>query len=371
MKNSELFRLTCRCLALDTHPEYVAEVREAFASNQVNVDSFIQFASNQFVLPAVYIKLKKANLLSFFPKQYTNHLEKVLQLNIQRNNEILVQIKEISDTLAKAGIEPIYLKGTSNLLDGLYSSPGERMIGDIDFLVKKEDFIKSAELVLNLGYENQWKSYDRFVDMKHYPRLFRKDVPADVEIHRIPVREAYSNLFNTEQFFQRKLLLSEPKNSFVPSAELRLVHTFIHSQLSNKGDTLFTPGLRDMYDAYLLTRQMGNVGQVIEQIEEKKKAEVFFGYVNYLFNHKRLCSNNSTKNTYRYMIRHRQMLDHPRIHYRFIQLHKISEQIFSKYLRRILRSFYKRKDRKFLINRLKDPDWYHRHFNYLRNMFKP
>jgi len=40
-------------------------------------------------------------------------------------------------TLNTAGISPIYLKGTGNLIDGIYGDVGERIIGDIDFLVCK------------------------------------------------------------------------------------------------------------------------------------------------------------------------------------------------------------------------------------------
>jgi len=46
-------------------------------------------------------------------------------------------MKEMNATLNAAGISPIYLKGTGNLIDGFYEDIGERIIGDIDFLVCK------------------------------------------------------------------------------------------------------------------------------------------------------------------------------------------------------------------------------------------
>ncbi|HAQ21344.1 MAG TPA: hypothetical protein DCR40_19255 [Prolixibacteraceae bacterium] len=54
---------------------------------------------------------------------------------------------DITAILNKENIQPVFLKGTANLLDGLYSDVGERMIGDIDFLVKEEDYLKAAELL--------------------------------------------------------------------------------------------------------------------------------------------------------------------------------------------------------------------------------
>jgi len=47
---------------------------------------------------------------------------------------------------------PIYLKGTGNLIDGIYSDIGERIIGDIDFLVPEKDFRTTAELFKKEGY---------------------------------------------------------------------------------------------------------------------------------------------------------------------------------------------------------------------------
>jgi len=46
-------------------------------------------------------------------------------------------MKEMNAKLNAAGISPIYLKGTGNLIDGFYEDIGERIIGDIDFLVCK------------------------------------------------------------------------------------------------------------------------------------------------------------------------------------------------------------------------------------------
>jgi len=38
-------------------------------------------------------------------------------------------------TLKAAGISPIYMKGTGNLIDKVYDDIGERIIGDIDFVI--------------------------------------------------------------------------------------------------------------------------------------------------------------------------------------------------------------------------------------------
>ena len=146
MKTFELFYLAGKVLALDEHPEFKEEIIHTFHNNNI-VERFILLCSNQLILPLQYLKFKQHDLLSLFSKEVIEHLAYIYELNVERNKQILKQIDEINFELQKEKIEPIYLKGTGNLLDGLYSDFGERMIGDIDVLVKEIDFLKTAEIV--------------------------------------------------------------------------------------------------------------------------------------------------------------------------------------------------------------------------------
>jgi len=57
-----------------------------------------------------------------------------------------------------------YFKCTANLLDGIYSDVGERMIGDIDFLVKEEDYFRTAAILYGKGYQHNNKT--TFIDYR-------------------------------------------------------------------------------------------------------------------------------------------------------------------------------------------------------------
>lgn len=366
MKHSEIFRFICRCLALNTHPESVAEVREAFAPGRVEVDRFIHLASNHFVLPAVYFQLKQAKLNDVFPPEYKEHLKKISRLNTTRNQEILGQINELNNAFKKAGIEAIFMKGTANLLDGLYADSGMRMIGDIDLLVQDKDFLEAAKTVIALGYQSALPQYDDVRTLKDYPRMYKADVPADIEIHRVPVHLPFANLFTSELLFQHKKQPGQLSNAFIPAAEHRLIHTFIHSQLGDKGHKLYTPGLRDMYDAFLLMQQIEDLEQVIDQIEEKEKARVFFEYINYLFSPQQDLSQIKNKATLKYIRRHRWFLNHPSWHRLYIRSNKLYELIFIRYIRRIIRALFNKKDLIYIFNRLKDPVWYGKHIQGIR-----
>ena len=187
MTPAEHFKLACQCLVLDENQEQIKAIKQKFISEEVDLDYFIKLCSNHLVLPAIYLRLHNAGIVSLFTEEYANHLENIYLLNKKRNIDILAQINEISNQLSTKSINPIYLKGTANLIDNLYSDEGIRMIGDIDFLVKDEYYFKTVENLFLLNYENQHKTYEHPGTFKHFPRLFKKGVPADVEIHRIPV----------------------------------------------------------------------------------------------------------------------------------------------------------------------------------------
>lgn len=227
-KNSELFKFACQCLLLDKHQELKKDIQEKFVSGKVDLDRFILLCSNHLVLPAITLQLQNASLLELFPKEYSKHLKEIYELNKKRNQEILQQIEEISNQLKKANIDPLYLKGSANLMDGLYSDVGERMIGDIDFLVQEKDYIKTIELVKELNYHSDVKMYDGLTSWKHYPRLYREDVPADIEIHHVPVNFAYTKQFNTELLFKYKKEINQSINPFL---------NFIKNEINHLKDT--------------------------------------------------------------------------------------------------------------------------------------
>ena len=368
--NSDLFQFTCQCLILDKNPELKEGIKKKFISGEVDLDRFVHLCSNHFILPVIYLRLKNAELLEIFPDEYANHLKEIYELNRKRNTEILLQIEEISAKLQKANIKPIYLKGTANLMDGLYDDIGVRMIGDIDFLVQEEDYLKTAEILLNIGYENQFKMYSDVRTFKHYPRLFREDVPADVEIHRVPVNIPFSKQFNAELLFQNKKEIPKINNCFVSSNEHKLIHTFIHSQLSNKGHQRKTAGLRDLYDTQLLLNKV-DVESVLPKIEENKKARQLFEYVNYLFIPEQTNVNYKDNLPNNFAVNHQWFFNHPRWHRTYLTMIDFYELIIIRYIWRIVRAPFQKSSFNYLKARLSDPEWYKMHFNGLKKSFFP
>ena len=109
-----------QCLSLDEHPSFRETIIAQFSEPEYDWNSFIWTCSNHLVLPVIYLKFLKHDLLSYLPEVLAQHLEEIHSLNRTRNEQILEQVKEINVVLNAAGISPTYLKGTGYQIDGIY-----------------------------------------------------------------------------------------------------------------------------------------------------------------------------------------------------------------------------------------------------------
>lgn len=351
MTNAELYQLVFQCLVNDDPKDIIAEIKNKVVLKEENLFRFIHLSSNHFVLPAIYIRLKDWGLTEYLPNDFIEHLDIIHTQNVKRNHEFLQQADEINRKLANEGIEPVYLKGTGNLLDDLYPNPGDRIIGDIDFLVQQKDFLKAAESIKSLGYKTEIKIYDPPETLKDYPRLTRDDVPAALEIHQMPVIPKYSKWLTTGQVFKEKKQIHTGVNCYVPSDKHKLIINFIHSQLSNKGHKLRNISIRDLYDSYLLL-QRTSVNEAMGEINEKKKAQAYFDFIPLLLNNHQ----NSTISidSKKFLKKHRWFLNHYKIHRYFIFIIKANDLIIN----RFFMAFANKTAFKNLIVRIKDKHWW-------------
>jgi hypothetical protein len=153
-------------------------------------------------------------------------------------------------------IYPLLLKGTANLVDGLYSDLGERMIHDIDLLVTEEQFLHTAQLLQQDGYQFSQPSFVDPYTLKHYPCLFKSEEPVVVEIHRIPVPARYAQSFSPLLLFSGQKPVAHNSGLFVPSDTHKLIHTFLHDELVDQGNRYKQSTLRGFYDLLLLSRRV-------------------------------------------------------------------------------------------------------------------
>lgn len=282
MTKSEIYYFAGKCLVLDENQEFIKEVIELCKNDVIDWQQFVEICSNNLILPAIYQKFRTHNILEYLPEELSEHLSEVYELNRQRNNAIFGQIKSITAILNEQGIFPLYFKGAGNILDNVYSDIGERLMIDIDFLVPEKDFLTSARILLNNGYLSftdhevleVWK-------WKHYPVLYHPDFPAYVEIHRIPTHRN-RDWFNQDLINTGKKTVSSLDGCYVESFRHKIMHNFIHSQISHQGYLFGVVPLRDIYDLYLYSKHL-QIVETLPHIKQKRKAIAYFAFARTVF----------------------------------------------------------------------------------------
>ena len=359
MTNKEIFYFAGKCLALDENPGFRTEIIDKSKSDLIDWQRFVVLCSDHLILPAIYLKFKSHDIIDYIPEELSEHLYEIYKLNVSRNNQILEQLHEITAVLNKNNIYPLFLKGAGNLLDGLYSNIGERILGDIDFLVSEKDYLISAELMKNTGYTkvSATSDYTDIKTLKHYPRLFHPDFIAIIEIHRIPIDENYQSWFNNEKIDREKITVSSLPGCYISSDHHRIIHNFIHSQLSNEGYLFGTVSLREIYDLFLLSKRFPLV-ETIPEIKTKQKAIAYFALARLVLG---LDESFFPKRNFAFWIlfrKHSLNLSSAIFYHVYRSIIFIAQRIFIDFFSLLIKSVYSKEKRQYLIKRMTNRNWY-------------
>src|SRR5690606_28096649 len=184
-------------------------------------------------------------------------------LNRERNLQIIEEANEINTHLRAHNIKPIFLKGTGNLLEGLYDDIAERMVGDIDILVKKEECDRAFILLSDLGYTNKISEvYDEY---RHLPRIANDNKLAAVEIHWDMIgKKSKSFNYNTIQS-----TLMEKKGFLFLSIENQIKLTVYAKFVNDEAYHLKNTSLRAAYDFFLLHNNLTHQFERVQAMQFK------------------------------------------------------------------------------------------------------
>jgi hypothetical protein len=256
MDNNETLLFIGKCLTLRYYPEKVRIIRQIIQSGDIPWEKVVWNSSNQMVLPAMFVHLKEVELLNELPSGLANYLHYLYQLNYDRNSSIINQANKITTLLNKNDIEPIFLKGTGNLLIDLYQDPGERMIGDIDILVEEENMFAASDILKNEGYFDDSIYYKGDIsNMKHYPRLKNNGEVAAVEIHRQVIIPPYHRYLNSHSLINKKERLKGNSKAYSLSQKHSVIYNMMNVVINDKANYMGCILMRQSYDLFLLSQK--------------------------------------------------------------------------------------------------------------------
>jgi len=249
----ETLYLIAKCLTISLEDKNRHAIEKQLQSDSIDWDAIVKVSTAHYVFPALYCNLKRADFLKYLPADLVDYMKHITNLNRDRNTQIILQAKDLNNLLLANNITPIFLKGTGNLLAGIYDDMAERMVGDIDFIFSKEDYSKVITILREYGYlEVNKREYYPPDETKHYRRLQKENNIAAIEIHKELLIEKYANEFNYSFVEKDSQVINEVA---VLSYANKLNLSIIANQINDNGFYYKTMALRNAYDVFLLSKK--------------------------------------------------------------------------------------------------------------------
>jgi hypothetical protein len=354
MTYKETLFFVAQCLTINHEEKNRVAIEAQLVAGAVDWEAVVKVSTAHYVFPALYLNLKRADFLQYLPEDLVGYMEHITDLNRERNLQIIAQAKEINALLLANGITPIFLKGTGNLLEGLYGDVGERMVGDIDFIFSKDDYPKAIALLSDFGYEPVIKYQYYFPSFKHYPRLQKEGYIAAVEIHKELLIEKYATEFNydfvksnTQQFGEINVM----------SYAHQLCLSIIAKQINDDGMYYIDISLRNAYDVFLLS-QKTEVATAFDGLHKlKAPLNCFVALCYAVFGSPDSLNYHKTPKTEQYVTDFYQLLENDTLRASFHQ--KMKRKLFIQLrLEIIYKSIFDATYRSWLLKRIRDGNWY-------------
>ena len=355
MSYKETFYFIAKSLTISLDEKNRKEIEKQLISESIDWNAIVKVSTEHYVLPALYCNLQRTNLLKHIPKDLVSYMKQITSLNRERNLKIILQVKELNKLLLMNNIKPIFLKGSANLIAGIYVDIAERMVGDIDFIFSKEDYPKAIAILKDNGY-SEVKKYDYYLPHeRHYERLRKDKCIAAVEIHyEILGAKKYRKEFDFN-FAEKNYQLINGVRVLSYANKLNL--SIISNYINDSGYIYKIIVLRNAYDVFVLSTKT-NAKTAINNLEKLHHLLNYFLATCYeVFNRTTSLEHNINKHTDEYLINFKKQFTNMKATRR---KHKwIKVYLFLKIrLNIIYNSIFYKEHRVWLIKRLMDKKWY-------------
>jgi hypothetical protein len=227
------------------------EILNGIDIHDVNFENLIKLASGHLMLPALFFNIQKKKVSYLFPEDFIAYIKNIHAINKARNTVLLAEAKELSDLLYKNNIKHIFLKGTALLLTNVFEDIGERMIGDIDFIIQHKDEQK-VEKVLKINNNDKSHTINLFSVFKptHLARRVNKNKTIAIEPHLELLESRNRWVFNSKELIND--FKNKTKTIKTPSKIFLIDHCILGAQIRNHGFINSSYDHRSIYDVYKL-----------------------------------------------------------------------------------------------------------------------
>jgi len=239
-KSTQKFLINCLRVFLNTSQpglltEYVPSSLNTSPKVGVEWGALLQLASWHKVAPFLYQSLITTRP-DGVPEDILNQLKEQFDFNLRRNLRLTGELLKVLNLFDAHGIRVIPYKGPV-LASCLYGNLALRQFGDLDILVRKEDVLKSKEVLISHGYQPLQKlnpAQEAALLRTNIEYAFYREEPrVSLEVHwRVDLRETSIPL-DFESLLQRCEPLSLAGRAVLhpPAEDLLLIlcaHTSKH-----------------------------------------------------------------------------------------------------------------------------------------------
>jgi hypothetical protein len=337
-----------KCLTISSEEKNRDEIEIILKTTDVDWEAVVKVSTSHYVFPAIYCNFKRAIFLKHLPDDLVDYMKHITNLNRERNTQILQQANKLNRLLLANNITPIFLKGTGNLLAGIYDDIAERMVGDIDFLFSEEDFFNAIDILKKDNYSKSEGQLDYFQGFRHYSRLVKPANIAAVEIHKEVTIEKHRGEFNYKIISEDAQLINDFS---VLSFENQLSLSIISSQINDYGFELKNFTLRNAYDVFLLSKKVDTKKVISKFTKLKNPLNCFIANCNLVFGDLESLGYFKTKESDKYLKAFNKSL------YKSKSTTKINFKLIKINLNRqfgiLCKSIFISENRKWLLNRIK------------------
>ena len=354
MNYKETLYFISKCLTISLEDKNRLEIEKQLQSKTINWEAVVEVSTAHYVFPAMYCNLKRADFLHYLPQVLVNFMEHITNLNRERNKQIITQAKELNTLLLKNNITSIFLKGTGNLLAGIYDDISERMVGDIDFVFSKDDYPKAISILRENGYSEVEKYAYYIPEEKHYRRLKKENNIAAIEIHKEILVEKYIDEFNYSFVKKDSQIINEVA---VLSYANKLNLSIIANQINDSGFFYKSIPLRNAYDVFLLSKKTSAKEAVNSLDTLNHPLNCFLATCHEVFNSVASLEYNNTSKITAYLNDFNSQFANPKATHRkhkIIQIYLFLKQRLTIIYKCILYKEY----RVWLFKRVTDKNWY-------------
>ena len=261
------FRLVCEYLSISPRGDIKAETVKAATLPQSFWIEFVRIATDSLMGPALALRFEQLGLSGIVPALVERHCHAVLRLNRSRNAQLRAEAIELASELNRIDVVPLFLKGGSGLLSGLYDDPGMRIMSDLDMLVPVDRARDCERLFSELGYSRA--SFIPRPRDKTIGTFLRMSSAAPIDLHHEVLAYPNQRLLSAHETIENSVVHRLNGVAVaVPSPTHQVVLNIGHAHLNDHGYRYGHLPLRSLQDfALLLQKLRGSIDW--QQIDER------------------------------------------------------------------------------------------------------